>query len=111
MLVAPLNLLEFNDVTINIAVTTSGSPYNLTGATLNLLFKTVAGTPDANALVFSSGGGSPAITITNAVGGLATAVIPNVDLQTETYNFYRLDVVASGLINTALSGPITWTSL
>lgn len=107
----PLTLSEFNDVTINIAVTNNGSAYNLTGVTLNLLLKTKAGTPDANALTFSSSGGSPAITVTNAVGGLANAVIPNTDLEAETYNFYRLDVVASGLTNTTLYGPITWITL
>jgi hypothetical protein len=111
MLTAPLNLNEFNDVTINIAVTENGSPYNLTGVTLNLLLKTVAGTPDANALIFSSSGGSPAIVVTNASGGLATAVIPNTDLDAETYNFYRLDVVSGGLTNTTLYGNITWTTL
>lgn len=111
MQTAPLNLNEFNDVSISIAVTSSGSPLNLTGATLNLLLKTKAGTPDANALIFSSGGGSPAITITNAVGGLATCLIPAADLSAETYFFYRLDVVSSGLTNTALYGPVTWTTL
>jgi hypothetical protein len=111
MQTAPLNLLEFNDVTIDIAVTQNGSPYNLTGVTVNLLFKSVAGTPDSNALVFSSSGGSPAITVTNASGGLAVATIPNTDLDAEIYGFYRLDVVNGGLTNTALSGPVTWTSL
>lgn len=111
MQTAPLNLNEFNDVSISIAVTSNGSPLNLTGATLNLLLKTKAGTPDANALTFSSGGGSPAITITNAASGLATCLIPAADLSAETYFFYRLDVVSSGLTNTALYGPITWTTL
>lgn len=111
MLTAPLTLSEFNDVTIDIAITQNGSPYNLAGVTVNLLFKTAAGTPDANALIFSSGGGSPAITITNSAGGLAVAVIPNTDLDAETYFFYRLDVVNAGLTNTTLYGPITWISL
>jgi hypothetical protein len=111
MQTAPLNLNEFNDVSINIAVTNNGSPYNLTGVTLNLLLKTKAGTADANALIFSSSGGSPAITVTNAASGLATALIPATDLSAETYFFYRLDVVASGLTNTCLYGPITWTTL
>lgn len=111
MLTAPLTLSEFNDVTIDIAVTQNGSPYNLTGVTVNLLFKSQAGTPDGNALIFSSGGGSPAITITNAAGGLAVAVIPNTDLDAEIYFFYRLDVVNAGLTNTCLYGPITWISL
>lgn len=108
---APLTLNEFNDVTIAIAVTQNGSPYDLTGVTLNLLLKTAAGTPDANALVFSSGGVSPAITITNATQGQATAVIPNTDLDAETYTFYRLDVVNGGLTNTTVYGQILWTTL
>lgn len=111
MLTAPLTLSEFNDVTIDIAVTQNGSPYNLAGVTVNLLFKSAAGTPDGNALIFSSGGGSPAITITNSAGGLAVAVIPNTDLDAEVYFFYRLDVVNSGLTNTCLYGPINWISL
>jgi hypothetical protein len=111
MQTAGLNLLEFNDVTMDLAITNNGSPYNLSGATLNMLFKTAAGTPDANALIFSTAGGSPAITITNASAGLAVAQIPNADLQSETYGFYRIDVVVGGFQNTAVSGPITWTSL
>jgi hypothetical protein len=111
MLNAPLTLSEFNDVTIDIAVTQNGSPYNLTGVTVNLLFKSQAGTPDGSALVFSSGGVSPAITITNAAGGLAVAVIPNTDLDAEVYSFYRLDVVNAGLTNTCLYGAVNWISL
>jgi hypothetical protein len=111
MQTAPLTLNEFNDVTISITVTQNGSPLNLTGDTLNLLLKTAPNTPDANALVFSSAGGSPAIVITNPAGGLATAIIPNTDLDAETYNFYRLDVVSGGLTNTTLYGSIVWISL
>jgi hypothetical protein len=111
MQTATLNILEFNDVTINLAITNNGSAYNLAAATLNMLFKSAAGTPDSEALIFSSAGGSPAITITNAAGGLATVQIPNEDLDTEAYNFYRVDVVVSGFQNTCISGPITWTSL
>jgi hypothetical protein len=108
---ASLSLAEFNDETLNIALTNNSSALNLTSATVNMLFKTAAGTPDDDALVLSSAGGSPAITITNASGGLITVAIPNMDLQTETYQFYRIDVVFSGLQNTALYGPITWITL
>lgn len=106
-----LTLSEFNDVTVAIAVTNNGAAYNLTGVTLNLLLKSAPGTPDTSALVFSSAGGSPAITVTNAAGGLATAVIPNTDLDAENYSFFRLDVVSSGLTNTTLYGAITWITL
>jgi hypothetical protein len=109
---ASLTLSEFNDMTINIAVTNNGSPYNLTSQNLNLLLKSQAGVPDNQALVFSSSGGSPAITITNASQGLATAQLPNVDLDAETYNFYRLDVVnASSQQQTTVYGPIIWVTL
>ncbi|HEY1705596.1 MAG TPA: hypothetical protein VGG75_38410 [Trebonia sp.] len=111
MQTATLNILEFNDVTINLAITNNGSAYNLASATLNMLFKSAAGTPDADALLFSSAGGSPAITITNSAGGLATVQIPNDDLDTEAYNFYRVDVVVGGFQNTCISGSVTWTSL
>lgn len=106
-----LALAEFNDETLNIALTSSGVALNLTGATVNMLFKTAAGTPDSGALILSSAGGSPAITITSPSGGLITVTIPNADLQTEQYSFYRIDVVVSSLQNTALYGPVTWTSL
>jgi hypothetical protein len=111
MQTAPLTLNEFNDVTISITVTQNGSPLNLTGDTLNLLLKTAPNTPDSSALIFSSAGGSPAIVITNAAGGLATAIIPNTDLDAETYTFYRLDVVSGGLTNTTLYGSVVWISL
>ena len=109
---ATLVLAEFNDMTIDFAVTANGSPYNLTGMTLNLLLKSAAGTPDTSALVFSSAGGSPAITITSPTGGLATAQLPNADLDVEAYNFYRLDVVnGSSQQQTTAYGPITWITL
>jgi hypothetical protein len=111
MQTAPLTLSEFNDVTIDIAVTSNGSPYNLTSVTVNMLLKSQAGVPDSSALIFSSGGGSPAITITNAAAGLAVAQIPNADLDAEVYSFYRVDVVNSGLTNTCVYGPVNWITL
>jgi hypothetical protein len=108
---APLTLAEFNDQTINLAITSLGSPLNLTGVVLNMLFKTAAGTADGSALTLSSTGGSPAIVITNAAAGLATVTIPNADLQTETYTFYRVDVVQSGLKNTCMYGAVTYITL
>jgi hypothetical protein len=109
---ASLTLSEFNDMTINIAVTNNGVAFNLTGYNLNLLLKSQAGVPDSSALVFSSQGGSPAITITNAVNGLATAQLPNTSLNSETYSFYRLDVVnASSQQQTTVYGSIIWVTL
>jgi hypothetical protein len=109
---ATLTLSEFNDMTINIAVTNNGVAFNLTGYNLNLLLKSAAGVPDSSALTFSSSGGSPAITITSPSGGLAVAQLPNVDLDAETYSFYRLDVVnASSQQQTTVYGSIIWITL
>lgn len=109
---ASLTLSEFNDMTISIAVTNNGSPFNLTGYNLNLLLKSQAGVPDTQALTFSSSGGSPAITITSPSGGLATAQLPNASLNSETYSFYRLDVVnASSQQQTTVYGNIIWVTL
>jgi hypothetical protein len=106
-----LTLAENNDESVNIAITQNGSALSLSGATINMYFKTAAGTPDGSALLLSTAGGSPAITITNSSGGLATAAIPHNDLSSETYNFYRIDVVFGGLQNTCIYGPITWITL
>jgi hypothetical protein len=109
---ASLTLSEFNDMTIDIAVTNNGSPFNLTGYNLNLLLKSAAGTPDSSALTFSSSGGSPAITVTSASAGLAVAQLPNADLDSEAYTFYRLDVVnASSQQQTTVYGQIIWVTL
>jgi hypothetical protein len=107
----PLTLAEFNDQTINLAITSLGSPFNLTGVTLNMLLKTAAGTADNLATLLSSAGGSPAIIVTNAASGLATVTIPSADLGALTYTFYRIDVVQSGLKNTCMYGAVTYITL
>ncbi len=106
-----LTLAENNDETVAIAITQNGSPLSLSGATINMYLKTAAGTPDGSALLLSSAGGSPAITITNSSGGLCSALIPRGDLYPETYAFYRIDVVFGGLQNTCAYGQIVWITL
>lgn len=106
-----LTLAENNDESVNVAITQNGSALNLTSATVNMYLKTAAGTADGSALLLSSAGGSPAITITNAGLGLCTVAIPRADLTAETNTFYRIDVVFSGLQNTAIYGNITWITL
>jgi hypothetical protein len=107
----PLTLAENNDETISVAITQNGSPLSLTSATINMYLKTAAGTPDGSALLLSSAGGSPAITITNPSGGLCSVLVPRTDLYPETYTFYRIDVVFSGLQNTCAYGQIVWITL
>jgi hypothetical protein len=106
-----LTLAENNDESVNVTLTQNGSALNLTSATVNMYLKTAAGTPDGSATLLSSAGGSPAITITNASGGLCTVAIPRSDLGSEAFTFYRIDVVFSGLQNTAIYGSITWITL
>lgn len=109
-----LNFAEFNDITLNVTITSNGSALNLTGYTVNMLLKPLAGVLDSDGrvLTLSSAGGSPAITITNAATGACTVAIPHADLQDETHTFYRIDAVdGSGNINTAIYGNITYTSL
>lgn len=109
---ASITLSEFNDQSINLAITQNGVAVNLTGQNVQMLLKTAAGTTDASALTLSSSGGSPAITITNAAQGLATVTIPSANLSTEQYNFYRVDVISSGALkNTCVYGPINWITL
>ena len=106
-----LTLAENNDESVSVAITQNGTALNLTSATINMYLKTAQGTPDGSALLLSSAGGSPAITITNAAGGLCTVLIPRADLYPETYTFYRIDVVFGGLQNTCAYGAITWITL
>lgn len=108
-----LTLGEFNDITLSVTITSSGSALDLTNYTVQMLLKTSAGVSDTDAttVTLSSTGASPAITITDAVNGACTVAIPRADMD-ETLTFYRIDAVdGSGDINTAIYGNITYTSL
>ncbi len=108
---------EFNDVTINLALTTTGGgALNLTGYTsVDMFLKVAAGVADSDitTLKLSSTGGSPAITITNASGGLATVALPATDLTaSNAWTFYRVDAVdPTGHRNTAIFGKVSVTQL
>lgn len=109
-----LNFAEFNDITLSVSITSNGSPLNLTGYTVNMLLKPSAGIVDTDprVITLSSSGGSPAITVTSAVNGQCTVAITHADVQDQTHAFYRIDAVdASGNINTAIYGNITYTAL
>jgi hypothetical protein len=109
-----LNFGEFNDISLNVAITSNGVALDLTGYTVNALLKTKAGIADSDptTLTLSSAGGSPKITITNAAGGLCTVAIPHSDLQDQTHTFYRIDAVdPSSNINTAIYGNVTYIAL
>lgn len=106
-----ITLGEFNDESIDVAITQNASAFNLTGFSLRAYFKVAAGDLDSagTTLTLSSVGGSAPITITNTAGGLATIVIAKVNLQNANFTFWRVDVVNTGtsLQNTAIYGTVT----
>lgn len=109
-----ITLGEYNDEVVNLAITNNGSAFNLTGYNLQVLLKVNQGDSDtaSTTKLYSSTGGSPAITITNAAGGLATLKIPRADISNTSFTFWRCDVLdASSDQNTALYGAVTMTKL
>ena len=109
MQAAPITLAEWNDETLNVAVTSGGNPLNLAGLTIQAVFKATAGALDSSGVTISTTSGG--ISITNAAAGLCTVTIPNADLQGLTVGFWRLDVISGGLLNTCIYGPVTVTPL
>jgi hypothetical protein len=109
-----ITLNEFDDQTFNATLTLNGSAEDLTDCTVNMVFKTAAGVSDTDpsSLILSSGGDSPAITVTNAAAGQCAVAIPNADLQTGSYGFYKIVVIdASSLKTTYVYGSVSWIKL
>lgn len=107
-----ITLAEFNDETVDLALTSGGSALNLTGYTsVDMFLKPAKGIADTDpsVLKLSSAGGSPQITITNVSGGLATAQINATQITaTNPWAFYRVDAVdGTGKRNTAIFGNVT----
>lgn len=109
-----LNFAEFNDITLSVTITSNGVALDLTDYTVNMLLKPVAGIVDGDpsVLLLSSGGESPAITVTDASAGECTVAIAKSNLQDSSLAFYRVDAVdGSGNINTAIYGGVSYTAL
>jgi len=108
-----IGLAEFNDETLALAITSSGSPLNLTGLTLEMYLKTASGIADTDPSTLKLSTATGEITITNAAGGLATAAVASSHLQPggTVYNWYRLDTVNAGKRNTAIFGKVAITPL
>jgi hypothetical protein len=106
-----ITLNEFNDETINLAITNNSVAFNLTGYGLQALLKTAPGISDTDpsTLLLSTGNG--AITVTNNAGGLATLVIPHANLQNTNFAFWRVDITISGTQATAMYGTIAMRAL
>jgi hypothetical protein len=106
-----IHLAEFNDETLNLAITSGGSAQNLTGIELDMFLKTKAGVLDTDPSTIKLSTVTGEISITNPTGGLVTAAIPAMDLLGIGIGFYRVDLVVSGKRNTAIYGIVSITPL
>jgi hypothetical protein len=80
----------------------------LTGLEVDMFLKQVAGQQDSDPSTIKLSTTTGEITITNPAGGLATAIIPDADMDSTDIGFYRVDVLdGSGNRNTALFGKVT----
>jgi hypothetical protein len=104
----PLTLVDNSDPLVDITVTQNGAPYDLTGATVEIIVKHTADTPDANALFkLSSTGTSPKITIASGTGGTATADFTGkLDNLVGRVLWYRLNVIKAGRRLPPAYGPL-----
>lgn len=108
-----ITLNEFNDATVTFQILNNGSPDNITGMTVNALFKKTRGDLDSagTTKTYSSAGGSPAITINTPTTGSCTLAIPDADVIFPNFTFYRIDVVNGSITTTAIFGTVTITQL
>ena len=84
------------DLIFELALTAGGNPLNLAGITVTIYLKATAVTPDAIAVMFTSGQG---FAITDTAGGALTWTIPAADVPLTAAPgslWYRVDVAASG---------------
>lgn len=107
-----LVLPQFNDVTLLLTLTNGVEPLNLTGAEVDVFLKTAAGVDDADPSTVKFSSSASQITITSASLGQASCPISHTLLGTsEAFTFWRCDVVAAGLRNTAMYGAVLVTRL
>lgn len=103
-----LVVYENNDEELDLVVTTldDGAAYDLTGATLELVIKPSADTPDDDdgTVVLSSADGD--ITITDPAAGTATVTVDRSHLAVPGTRAWRVDVVRPGSRRTAMYGPL-----
>lgn len=108
-------LTEYNDNTVTFQITDSGVAKNITGDTINAYFKKTRGDLDSagTTKTYSSAGGSPAITVTNASTGMCSLSIPIADITSvSVWSFWRVDVVtATPQTNAAIFGTVAITAL
>lgn len=112
MISQDLTVGQYNDETIALAITSGGSPLNLTGLTIEAYFKPTAAALDTDVGVTKLSTVTGEIVVTNAAGGLANMAIANGVLTlTSTPAFWRLDIVNAGKRNTVMFGAVKITDL
>lgn len=101
-----ITLYEYNDETVvatlytDVAKTT---PLNLTGATVEFVYKTSNAQADVDATKFTA-------TITNAAAGQISVAIANTSVDM-LKKFYRIDVISGAVRRTAVYGSVTVVDL
>jgi len=103
---------EFNDESWDFTINAGSppSPFNITGLTLEMYFKTAAGVSDTDPSTVKITTPTD-ITITSGPAGQGTASLPSTNLQNNNLGFYRLDVLQSSKRHTALYGKVGITLL
>lgn len=107
-----LNLFEGNTDTITLTITSqaTGTAEDLTGSTVEVLFKPDASTADGDVTVTKLV--SPTdVTIVDAVGGVARFVVPPGVVASPGSTFWRCDVVSGANRRTAMYGAVVTENL
>lgn len=102
MLQSNIVLGQNNDEVVNLTITSAGVAWDLTGATVEVVVKPLAATPDSDPAAIHA-----AVTITDPVNGLATAGITAAQLAAAGRWYWHADVIdAGGDRKTALYGDV-----
>jgi hypothetical protein len=107
-----LSLFEGNTDTITLAITKAAdsTAEDLTGKTVEVLFKPTASTADGDPSVTTLV--SPTdITITDAPGGLAQFTVPAAVVASPGSTFWRCDVVSGANRRTSMYGSVVTENL
>lgn len=108
-----LALFEENTDTITVTVTKAadGTPEDITGATIEVFFKTSASMADDDLSTVKASTADSSVTITDGPNGKAMFNVPADAVASPVSKFWRLDVVNGTSRRTALYGPVTITDL
>jgi hypothetical protein len=108
-----LTLREINDETVFLTLTKEGAPFDLTGATVEMVIKKNVVTPDDDPTSFLLSTETGEITITDPAAGLATVEISSATVTAIAVKnwAFRVDVLIGGKRKTAGYGTLNITDL